>query len=238
MPAGWLLRLRTMLLLRALLDRVGAVQGDLEHNIAIVGSMFPGSPPPSLPSSNSALASSFRSSSSPAARTASLVARQLAVHQRLWAMSEGYSTSDARTVRSVDVGQLDELYDIVNEACSTNLFGLRPTQQHASNDDDDDDADVEQQHRSGDKGCGQQDEDGATRSTDRDEKQTRASGEEEKEVEADADNNATTAAMPNPRLLLLNAVAKQCTVAELRYLFSELPAHLQRQWVAVPRQLC
>lgn len=201
-----------MFILRALLDSVGALPGDLTYNTDVVRSMFP---PPASAQPMDALG---RSSSTPAGRTAAVIARQLAIHQRLFVMSEGYSTADTRTVRSVDVSELDELYDIVNEACSTNLFALRPPEQQQADNEEDEEAVDAQVH---------------------------SDAQEVEEVELDdasaaagedySVDGASTASMPPGRRLLLKALLKTCTVAELRYLFNNLPPNMQTVWALLSR---
>ena len=202
-----LFRLRAMLTLRSLLDTLGAVAGDAEQHIHTVRAMFP--PPGSA--GNSAAA---RHASSPAARTAAFVRRQMSIRQRLWEMSEGYSTSDARTVRSVDVSQLDELYDIVQEACSTKLFSLRAATgqgsaaQYAPHDED--------EHVS-QRGVDERVEDGRKTTSSIDMSGAHHIG----------DNDGAT--LPIPRRLLMDALLNKLAVAELRYFVQKLPADMHTE---------
>ena len=199
-----------MLILRALLDKLGAVPGEVTSNIAIVRAMFP-----QLPSTSPASQFSF---SSAAARTASFLSQQQSIHQRLWAMSEGYTSNDTRTVRSVAVSQLDELYDIVHEACSSKLFALRPSL-----------------HRGGGNGKQQQQQ------QEDDEEDTlqlqSAVGTLPLHAEAHAPaahrerRTLDDAALPAHRRLLLDALVKNCTIEEVRYLFLKLSSDMQKQWL-------
>ena len=198
-----------MLMLRTLLDSMGAVVGDVTHNTATVQAMFP------LP--GAAVASS-RHSSSPAARTAAFVRKQLAIHQRLWEMSEGYTTNDTRTVRSVDVSQLDDLYDIVNEACSTNLFAI----QTVCADQQPPDVGEDATETTADSAAHPQTEHGTDMVT---------PWEEEKSTDE------PTTAVPVARRLLLDAILNGCTVAELHYFFNKLPLSMQNQWSLLSRAL-
>ena len=183
-----------MLLLRTLLDTVGTVPGDAKHNFDLVQAMF------SHTAASPSTISHSLSSSTAAGRTAAFVKKQLAVHQQLWAMSEGYTTNDTRTVRSVDVSQLDELYDIVQEACCTNLFAIR----------------------GGDGG----DTQAATAVM----QGERATHDSASETENNSEKCSAPASGPTARQLLLDALVKRFTVAEMQYLFNKLPKHLQAQW--------
>ena len=210
-----LARLRTMLLLRALLDTVGAVRGDLEHSIDVVRKMFPllekGVPQGTV--------TSDRLSTPASARTSVFIERQLGIHQRLWSMSEGYTTHDSRTVRSVSVSELDEMYDIVSEACSTNLFDLRTS------------SDVVDVH-----------EKGSDDNTERQHEQTSPLWHDAELREHAVDSSlhelksmsglstVDAGRLPVHRRLLLDAIIEGVTAAELRYLFSRLPLRLQDVW--------
>ena len=199
-----------MLLLRALLDTVGAAPNDTDHNIATIKAMFP----------SPASAITQRSSATPAARTIALIGRQLAVHQRLWVMSEGYTTNDTRTVRSVSVSELDDMYDIVQEACSTNLFALRAEGNV-----------VDDHHSSVSESAGDGGKKGlAVKSTSTAVK-----------VTSDSDSSDTLerngTALPVSRLLLLNALLINCTFEELKYFSSKLPAEMQQHWITLSRSM-
>ena len=230
-------RLRTMLLLRALLDTVGALSGDLVANIATVVAMFP------LPSVGSPAVN--RLSASPAGRTAALAARQLAIHQRLWAMSEGYTTNDTRTVRSVSVSELDDMYDIVQEACSSNLFALRG----AAEKDDAATGGISQL-TSSDSGRGRRgslkrrklhnphDQDVSTSKLEYANVGTAPVGVSENLLRNTSDFSSRSAAtVLNHRRLLLDALSINCTLAELQYFWDKLPAEMQQQWRDLSRDL-
>ena len=204
-----------MLTLRSLLDAVGAIAGDAEQHIRTVRAMFP---PPGSDGNSAAILHT----SSPAARTAAFVRRQMSIRERLWEMSEGYSTSDARTVRSVDVSHLDELYDIVQEACSTKLFSLRAAPsdgdaiQRAPYDEDErescvsDDEQVEDEHET-------KLSIGAT--------------------EANDNEGDDVATLPVSRRLLLNALLNKLTAAELRYFVQKLPADVHKELAVLVDEL-
>ena len=208
-------RLRTMLLLRALLDAVGAVRGDLDHNINVVRTMFP----PLANGIAQTTATQRPMFVSPSARTSAFVERQLGIHQRLWSMSEGYTTQDARTVRSVSVSELDEMYDIVSEACSTNLFALHSSATNLDNRQESSDADSQHQRRPV--------------------KHQTHLGTEVYERELDSSLPGTQPGMTSPaaskplpahRQLLLNALAEDATVSELQYLYNRLSPRLRVGW--------
>lgn len=197
-----------MFVLRSLLDTVGASPGDESNHISTVRAMFP---------SPTEFTINPVSSPSPAARTAVVVRKHLAIHQLLWAMSEGYSTSDTRTVRSVDLSQLDELYDIVKEACGTKLFGLRASPQ--ASEDEQEQSDAEQDAT--DEGV---------------------PGTSNREVSHQADSALDTAApqgkgdwvetttVAEPRRLLLNALITKVTAHELSYMYHRLSSTMQQEW--------
>jgi hypothetical protein len=140
-----------MLRLRSLLSRLHAVPQDVERNRELIGEMFDhaGSERRSSSSSSSRapelaspLSPSFRLTASASIATSTCIRQQQSVHSCLTRLSELYTRGDARTVR-MDVGQLDGLYDLADDACASFLFNLRPsaslesTQPRSENDDED-----------------------------------------------------------------------------------------------------
>jgi len=204
-------KLHVMLGLRSLLEQLHARADDVEHNRQLIARMFGTSDSNKTASSDNSDSIGVRSSvslASESSATSRYVSSQRAVHSRLTRLSELYTGQDARTVR-IDVSQLDQLFDLADDACASFLFNLRPdppiqtksTTQRPQRESDEEDEEAD------------------------DYSQQQKDMQEKDEEAADA-----VAIIDAPRRLLLRAVATHVTTAELRYLYSLLPSRLRGEW--------